>query len=49
MKRSMKTGGQSTAQTACMSNVSVLHQVKDKAQYKGGEVHQLSADQVYLH
>ena len=46
MKRSMKTGGKSTAPRACMSNVRVLHQVKDKAQHKSGEVHQLSADQV---
>jgi hypothetical protein len=46
MKRSMQTGGESTAPRACTSNVRVLHQVKDKAQHKSGEVHQLSADQV---
>jgi hypothetical protein len=46
MKRNMKTGRKSTAQMAYMSNVCVLHQVKDKAQHNSGEVHHLSADQV---
>lgn len=46
MKRNTKTGGESTAQTAYTSNVRVLHQVKDEARHKSGEVHQLSADQV---
>jgi hypothetical protein len=46
MKCNLKTGGESTAQMAYMSNVPVFHQVKVKAQHKSGEVHQLSPDQV---
>jgi len=46
MTRNVKTGGESTAQRVYVSNVRVLHQVKDKARLKDGEVHQLSADQV---